>query len=426
MKVETTSELVSQTMDELYPCLTSPSSNDMKVNKRKVTLIILFFVVVSILGAILLTMKTFDWHLSFLREEPVLFLVPLLVNFLALFSSMAGLFVTMTRVESWSKLLAKKMGIAQPIPQDIIFFLRSLCLVLCAVPLIIASFSPFSFAQRFFGKYHDEAVAIMYRMEAEQGDAEAAYRIGECYKYGMGVPKNKMEAIRWYRVAAEQGHADALHELVEHTCLDDVEIVKWLRKLGDVDAQAQYRLGKIYECGRGIPKDNIESVRWYHKAAERGHFFAQFHLGLCYKNGIGVVQNKDEAEKWFDRIKDPDFQFYIGCYLFEGKNVKQDKVEAVSWVRKAAEQGRCLAQLALGVCYANGEGIEQNKVEAVKWYRKAAGQGEKMHNLNLAFVMPTVGVSSKIRPKLLNGIARLQKLRNVPLQYYVGVTLSFG
>ena len=134
MKVETTSELVSQTMDELYPCLTSPSSNDMKVNKRKVTLIILFFVVVSILGAILLTMKTFDWHLSFLREEPVLFLVPLLVNFLALFSSMAGLFVTMTRVESWSKLLAKKMGIAQPIPQDIIFFLRSLCLVLCAVP----------------------------------------------------------------------------------------------------------------------------------------------------------------------------------------------------------------------------------------------------------------------------------------------------
>ena len=36
-------------------------------------------------------------------------------------------------------------------------------------------------------------------------DAETQYRIGNCYFEGKVVAKDKAEAVRWYRKAADQG-----------------------------------------------------------------------------------------------------------------------------------------------------------------------------------------------------------------------------
>jgi hypothetical protein len=44
---------------------------------------------------------------------------------------------------------------------------------------------------------------------AKQGDAEAQYRLGVLYDKGIGVKKDKAEAVRWYRRAAGRGHAKA-------------------------------------------------------------------------------------------------------------------------------------------------------------------------------------------------------------------------
>jgi TPR repeat protein len=46
------------------------------------------------------------------------------------------------------------------------------------------------------------------------------------YDNGDGVPKNAVEAVRWYRLAADQGVA-----------------------------QAQYNLGLMYGLGQGVPKN---------------------------------------------------------------------------------------------------------------------------------------------------------------------------
>ena len=48
-----------------------------------------------------------------------------------------------------------------------------------------------------------------YRVEAEQGNAEAQYNLGYCYVFGEGVDQDYAEAVKWYRKAAEQGHAKA-------------------------------------------------------------------------------------------------------------------------------------------------------------------------------------------------------------------------
>ena len=44
---------------------------------------------------------------------------------------------------------------------------------------------------------------------AEQGDVSAQYNLGVRYANGQGVPQDDKTAVKWYRLAAEQGDARA-------------------------------------------------------------------------------------------------------------------------------------------------------------------------------------------------------------------------
>ena len=59
----------------------------------------------------------------------------------------------------------------------------------------------------------------------------------------------------------------------------------------------------------------------------------------------------------------------------KGHGVHQSDKEAVTWYRKAADQGHVNAQFNLGVKYVNGQGVPKSDKEALKWYQKAANQG---------------------------------------------------
>lgn len=48
---------------------------------------------------------------------------------------------------------------------------------------------------------------------AVQGDAAAQTRLALCYRHAKGVREDHKEAIKWFRKAAEQGNADAMHYL---------------------------------------------------------------------------------------------------------------------------------------------------------------------------------------------------------------------
>src|SRR3989304_2979186 len=65
------------------------------------------------------------------------------------------------------------------------------------------------------------------------------------------------------------------------------------------DAKAQFILGTMYSAGKGVPQDDNEAVRWYHKAAGLGLAEAQFSLGLLYETGEGVAQDRAEAVRWY-------------------------------------------------------------------------------------------------------------------------------
>lgn len=84
------------------------------------------------------------------------------------------------------------------------------------------------------------------KRDAEAGNADAQYNLGEMYESGDGVPKDSAKAVEWYQKAAAQGNAGA-----------------------------QSLLGVMYAFGEGVPKDSAKAVEWYQKAAAQGDTKAQ-------------------------------------------------------------------------------------------------------------------------------------------------------
>lgn len=78
------------------------------------------------------------------------------------------------------------------------------------------------------------------------------------------------------------------------------DAVKWFRLAADQgEVYAQYNLALCYEQGKGVPVNYDAAVKWYRKAAQQEHADAQYNLGACYENGEGVPMNYDEAVKWY-------------------------------------------------------------------------------------------------------------------------------
>ena len=228
---------------------------------------------------------------------------------------------------------------------------------------------------------------------ADTGNPAAQCCRGRCYYYGWGVSKSLTEAVKWYRLAAEQGYAPgqtflgARYADGEGVREDKAEAVEWYRKAAEQgDALGQQSLGTCYCNGTGVRKDDEESVRWHRKAAEQGHAQAQYSLGLHYASGEGVDKNPWRAAEWYSKAAEQglaDAQCNLGACYYDGEGVLTNPAEAVNWCRLAADQGNAGAQFVLGVCYENGEGVRKNTTEAVNWYRTAADQGLAQAQCNL-------------------------------------------
>jgi TPR repeat protein len=145
---------------------------------------------------------------------------------------------------------------------------------------------------------HDYAEAVrQYRLAAAQGHADSQNNLGLMFFYGNGVAEDYAEAARLYRLAAEQGHAGAQINLAGVT-QDNAEAIRWLRiTAAQGHADAQYALGDTFRMGHA--QDYAEAMRWYRLAAAQGHAAAQYKLGDMFRNGEGVAHDKAEALRWY-------------------------------------------------------------------------------------------------------------------------------
>ncbi len=219
-------------------------------------------------------------------------------------------------------------------------------------------------------------------------DQIAYFETGLAYYNGAGVEKDYSEAVKWFRKAAEQNHAQAQLYLAacyaggEGVPTDLAEAARWARKAADQNfAPAQAMLGSHYLYGWGLPKNSSEAVKWFRKAADQNDYHAEYDLGECYRNGEGVGRDYAEAMKLYRKAAEQNYasaQRALGdCYYF-GRGVSKNYTEAVKWYRKAADQGDASAQASLANCYHDGQGVAKNYGEAVKWYRKRAEQDDPL------------------------------------------------
>jgi TPR repeat protein len=162
---------------------------------------------------------------------------------------------------------------------------------------------------------------------------------------------------------------------------DYAAAVKELRPLADKgDAEAQYRMGLMYEYGAGVPADKAQMVAWLRKSAAQGHAAAECELGILYSLGEGVPHDDAQAVQWFRKSAEhgnPTAQYNLGLLIAKGASVPVDKAQAVAWFRKAADQGLAIAQFKLGVAYDNGEGVAKDDALAYASYAIAARNGSQ-------------------------------------------------
>ena len=82
--------------------------------------------------------------------------------------------------------------------------------------------------------------------QADNGDTNAQFKLGECYYHGNGVPANYVIAVRRFRQAAEADNVMSL-----------------------------YYLGRCYELGHGVTVNLSVAKNYYNRAAKQGSREAQ-------------------------------------------------------------------------------------------------------------------------------------------------------
>jgi TPR repeat protein len=133
--------------------------------------------------------------------------------------------------------------------------------------------------------------------------------------------------------------------------------------------------GVLLVCCSCSDKSELARLK---SAAKNGDPEAQFQLGDYYYEGLGLAPDYQSAAAWFRRAAQqghPVAQLALGKMLEEGRGMLPDEVEGARWIQKAAEQGYAPAQDELATMYSNGTGVLQDNAQALAWATKAAEQG---------------------------------------------------
>ena len=204
------------------------------------------------------------------------------------------------------------------------------------------------------GKYSDAEVAFEgldnYKDSAEKL-SEVRYFLGLGYETGSSGVKNKRLALSYFRLAADDGHADAINKLGEY---------------------AYYGIGRS--------QDYQEAFELFEQASDLGSVDAYYNLGLCYETGSNVVKNERLALSYYQMAADDghaDAINKLGEFAYYGIGREQDYREAFERFEEASDLGSVEAYYNLGLCYENGYGTGKNEKTAMAYYNIAADEGHQ-------------------------------------------------
>lgn len=140
------------------------------------------------------------------------------------------------------------------------------------------------------------------------------------------------------------------------------------------DVKAQLDLAIRYRDGKGVDKDDVEAMRWGHRAADAGNADAMDFVGFAYLRGAVIKRNPVVAFGYFKSAAEesPLAAFNLGQCYYGAQGTEQDCTTALKWWEKAAEKGHGRAAAAAAMAYLSGEGVPPNPVLGRRLAERAA------------------------------------------------------
>ena len=146
------------------------------------------------------------------------------------------------------------------------------------------------------------------------------------------------------------------------------------------NAKAQFVVATRYLNGeQGAPQDESRAAYWYGRAAVQGLAPAQYRLGTLYERGKGVARDFKAARSWYvsaarlGNVK----AMYNAAVLAASKDAgTPDYAVAYKWFSEGAAHGLKDSQFNLAVLFERGLGTRANATEALFWYAAAAAQND--------------------------------------------------
>jgi TPR repeat protein len=147
---------------------------------------------------------------------------------------------------------------------------------------------------------------------ALEGDSSAQFDLGLMYYKGQGIGQDYSQAMKWFKMAAEQGIPEAQFNLgimysnEEAGWHSFAEAMKWFQKAAEQNyTKAQYNIGVMYILGEGVPPNSIKAYAWLSLAYSNGEQRAKdVLLKLNNKMTPSEIEKAvKEAEKLSESIK---------------------------------------------------------------------------------------------------------------------------
>ena len=239
------------------------------------------------------------------------------------------------------------------------------------------------------------------------------YKLARSYLYGSKkVPQDFQEAMRLFRLEAEQGNALAMYDL-GRMCADSLGVEadpdaakEWYRKALDAFLSAekklperkktylQYRIGKMYLAGLGTDQSYETAALWLDRAAEKSHKYAQYTLAGLYAKGQGVEKDLKHAFSLYHASAtqgNPYASYELAKMLRDGTGTVKSAEQAEEHFQDAFSGFLVLEeqshddklQYRLGQMLYQGIGTERDEEKAVRYWHQAA----KLGNVNAQYAL---------------------------------------
>ena len=193
-----------------------------------------------------------------------------------------------------------------------------------------------------------------WRGPADKGDADAQFNLGQAYKLGRGVPQDLVQAEKWYKKAADQGHLQASdnYGLVLFQSNRRAEALPYLQASAQRgEPRAQYVLGTGHFNGDFVEKDWVKAYALMTRASAQQ--LPQATTNLAQMDRFIPIEDRRRAIELVKAAASGDWRVQLGAFSDEAKakslwNSLEGRVSALSGLQPYLVKAGGITRLQAG------------------------------------------------------------------------------